>query len=105
MKPIKAKDLLELDKRLQVVKLQSYPIPEQGEQCMGALCFVCVGYDDTNNWYKIRTPFCSKWGDNGFFYVPYDVMEGTASMEGSTVVSPQQCIYEKDYCFDFYLLK
>jgi thymidylate synthase (FAD) len=29
MKPIKAKDLLELDKRLQVVKLQCYPIPEQ----------------------------------------------------------------------------
>ena len=29
MKPIKSKDLLELDKRLQVVKLQSYPIPEQ----------------------------------------------------------------------------
>jgi thymidylate synthase (FAD) len=29
MKPIKAKDLLELDKRLEVVKLQSYPIPEQ----------------------------------------------------------------------------
>lgn len=29
MKPIKAKDLLELDSRLQVVKLQCYPIPEQ----------------------------------------------------------------------------
>jgi thymidylate synthase (FAD) len=29
MKPVKAKDLLELDPRLQVVKLQSYPIPEQ----------------------------------------------------------------------------
>lgn len=29
MKPVKAKDLLELDKRLQVIKLQSYPIPEQ----------------------------------------------------------------------------
>jgi thymidylate synthase (FAD) len=29
MKPIKSKDLLELDKRLEVVKLQSYPIPEQ----------------------------------------------------------------------------
>lgn len=29
MKPIKAKDLLELDKRLEVVKLQAYPIPEQ----------------------------------------------------------------------------
>lgn len=29
MKPIKAKDLLELDKRMQVVKLQCYPIPEQ----------------------------------------------------------------------------
>jgi thymidylate synthase (FAD) len=29
MKPIKSKDLLELDKRLQVVKLQCYPIPEQ----------------------------------------------------------------------------
>jgi thymidylate synthase (FAD) len=29
MKPVKAKDLLELDKRLQVVKLQCYPIPEQ----------------------------------------------------------------------------
>ena len=29
MKPIKAKDLLELDKNLQVVKLQGYPIPEQ----------------------------------------------------------------------------
>ena len=29
MRPIKAKDLLELDKNLEVVKLQSYPIPEQ----------------------------------------------------------------------------
>lgn len=29
MKPVKAKDLLELDSRLQVVKLQGYPIPEQ----------------------------------------------------------------------------
>jgi len=29
MKPIKSKDLLELDKYLEVVKLQSYPIPEQ----------------------------------------------------------------------------
>ena len=29
MKPIKAKDLLELDERLKVVKLQCYPIPEQ----------------------------------------------------------------------------
>ena len=29
MKPVKAKDLLELDPRLQVVKLQSYSIPEQ----------------------------------------------------------------------------
>jgi len=29
MKPVKAKDLLELDPRLQVVKLQCYPIPEQ----------------------------------------------------------------------------
>jgi thymidylate synthase (FAD) len=29
MRPIKAKDLLELDKRLQVVKLQCYPMPEQ----------------------------------------------------------------------------
>lgn len=83
----------------------SYPIPEKGERCLGALCFVCVGYDDTNNWYIIHAPFGNRWGDNGYFYVPYDVMEGTALMEGSTVVSPQQCIYEKDYCFDFYLLK
>lgn len=29
MRPIKASDLLELDKRLEVVKLQGYPIPEQ----------------------------------------------------------------------------
>ena len=29
MKPIKSKDLLELDKNLEVVKLQCYPIPEQ----------------------------------------------------------------------------
>ena len=29
MRPVKAKDLLELDRRLQVVMLQGYPIPEQ----------------------------------------------------------------------------
>ena len=29
MKPIKAKDLIELDKNLEVVVLQCYPIPEQ----------------------------------------------------------------------------
>ena len=29
MKPIRAKDLLQLDPRLEAVKLQCYPIPEQ----------------------------------------------------------------------------
>lgn len=58
MKPIKAKDLLELDKNLEVVMLQCYPLPEQVVYQAGKNDYSEIPIQDQ----KIPSPSeCGKW--------------------------------------------
>ena len=49
------------------------PMPDtKKEELMGGHCIVVCGYDDnTKNW-TCRNSWGNKWGDNGYFYLPYE---------------------------------
>jgi C1A family cysteine protease len=52
------------------------PIPAAGEKLMGGHAVLVVGYDDTKNWLKCRNSWGEFWGDDGYFYLPYDYLLG-----------------------------
>lgn len=47
------------------------PVPEPTEHLLGGHAVVAVGYDDSTNMFTIRNSWGSKWGDKGYFYMPY----------------------------------
>jgi len=47
------------------------PWPAQSEHPVGGHAVLCVGYDSTTGWFKIRNSWGSSEGDNGYFYMPY----------------------------------
>lgn len=47
------------------------PMPSADEQCLGGHAVVCVGYDDSKQLWIMRNSWGSKWGDKGYFYLPY----------------------------------
>jgi C1A family cysteine protease len=38
---------------------------------IGGHCMMVVGYCDINKWFIVRNSWSSKWGDNGYCYIPY----------------------------------
>lgn len=46
--------------------------PSPDSACIGYHAMVCVGYNDTLREFKILNSWGSKWGSNGYMYVPYD---------------------------------
>lgn len=51
------------------------PMPKQGEQLMGGHAVLAVGYDDEKKVLIVRNSWGTKWGDKGYFYMPYDNMK------------------------------
>lgn len=49
------------------------PMPDQDEKSLGGHAVVCVGYDDSKNWWIMRNSW-GNWGDQGYFYLPYDYL-------------------------------
>ncbi len=63
------------------------PMPsawERRNESVGRHAVVAVGYDDSKRRVKILNSWGSRWGDNGYFYMPYDF------------------ITDSDLCFDFW---
>jgi C1A family cysteine protease len=48
------------------------PMPEQGEGILGGHAVLAVGYDDTKKLLTVRNSWGTGWGDQGYFYMPYD---------------------------------
>jgi C1A family cysteine protease len=46
-------------------------MPSPSESCYGGHAVVCVGYDDEKKIWIMRNSWGSKWGDGGYFYLPY----------------------------------
>jgi C1A family cysteine protease len=56
----------------EVAKTGMVPIPDiTKEQCLGGHAVVVVGWDDEKKVWILRNSWGDKWGDKGYFYLPY----------------------------------
>jgi len=54
------------------------PYPNvKSERMMGGHCVLLVGYDNNKNVFIVRNSWGTSWGDNGYFYMPYKVIQDT----------------------------
>lgn len=47
------------------------PMPARTEQVLGGHCVMCVGYDEKTQRFICMNSWGNKWGDKGYFYMPY----------------------------------
>ena len=55
-----------------VAKTGKMPIPKKDEQLLGGHAVCAVGYDDAKQCVIVRNSWGTKWGDGGYFYMPYE---------------------------------
>jgi len=53
------------------------PYPQAGEQLLGGHAVALVGYNDTTQRFIARNSWGTGWGDLGYFYMPYQVIQNT----------------------------
>lgn len=70
-----------------VAKTGKMPMPSKKEKSMGGHAVLGVGYDDSLKCFIIKNSWSDKWGDKGFFYMPYDY------------------ITDSDLCADFWVIQ
>ena len=46
-------------------------MPTQDEECLGGHAVLVCGYEDATQRWILRNSWGTKWGDNGYFYLPY----------------------------------
>ena len=71
------------------------PFPNTGtESLLGGHAVAIVGYDDTmpvagraNGRFIVRNSWGTGWGDNGYFYMPYDVIKTTSMSSDFWLIS------------------
>jgi C1A family cysteine protease len=54
-----------------VAKTGAAPMPASGEKVMGGHCVLVVGYDDSTQRFMCMNSWSTKWGQKGFFTIPY----------------------------------
>lgn len=57
------------------------------EQLLGGHAVALVGYDDANSWFIARNSWGTNWGDNGYFYMPYRVIQNTSMSQDFWVIN------------------
>jgi C1A family cysteine protease len=50
------------------------PMPGINESVLGGHCMAVVGYDDIKGWWIVRNSWGTKWGDQGYCYIPYQYL-------------------------------
>ena len=55
--------------------LAQMPMPKPDEKIVGSHAVLAVGYDDRNRHFTILNSWGQDWGDNGYFYMPYDFIK------------------------------
>lgn len=55
----------------QVAQTGIVPMPDPNEQTLGGHCVDVVGYDTSKSWWITRNSWGTAWGDQGYFYMPY----------------------------------
>jgi C1A family cysteine protease len=49
-------------------------MPMKNDYLLGGHAVVCVGYDDKKKVWIMRNSWGTKWGDKGYFYLPYQYL-------------------------------
>jgi C1A family cysteine protease len=55
------------------------PIPSQDDTYVAGHAVVLVGFKDKEQVFVVRNSWGSGWGDNGYFYMPYKIIDDYAS--------------------------
>jgi C1A family cysteine protease len=56
----------------QVASTGIVPMPKPNEKVLGGHAVAIVGYDDTKQLFIVRNSWGVNWGDQGYFYMPYE---------------------------------
>jgi C1A family cysteine protease len=57
------------------------PMPGMFEKRLGGHAVLAVGYDDNAKHLIVRNSWSAKWGDHGYFYMPYDFAKSGKAMD------------------------
>jgi len=57
-----------------VEKTGMVSMPGKRDTLLGGHCVVCIGYDDSKQRFIMRNSWGPKWGDKGYFYLPYNYL-------------------------------
>jgi C1A family cysteine protease len=63
------------------------PMPAPGEAKLGGHAVMAVGYDNTKRMMTVRNSWGSSWGDQGYFYMPYEFIISNNTSDLWTVQS------------------
>ena len=66
------------------------PMPTPDDQLLGGHALVCVGYDDSKQYFIFRNSWSSAWGDMGYGYLPYEYMTDTNLCSDLWIIQKQQ---------------
>jgi len=58
----------------EVAKTGKMDMPHPTDKIFGGHAVLCCGYDDARQVFTVRNSWGSAWGDDGYFYMPYDYM-------------------------------
>lgn len=69
-----------------VAKTGQVPMPMPNEQLLGGHAVSLVGYDLTTRKWKLRNSWGANWGDDGYFYLPFEyISEGRLASDLWTI--------------------
>ena len=60
-----------------VTKNGKVPMPKHGEKSLGGHAVLAVGYNDSSQQFIVMNSWSTKWGDKGYFYMPYAYLTNT----------------------------
>jgi C1A family cysteine protease len=60
--------------------IYTMPIPAESETIVGGHAAVFVGFKEQEKVFIVRNSWGSTWGDNGYFYMPYDIIDSTKNV-------------------------
>jgi C1A family cysteine protease len=60
----------------EVARTGIVPMPQAHEENLGGHAVLAVGYDDEKQVVIVRNSWGADWGDEGYFYLPYEFVKG-----------------------------